>query len=59
MLRLTFTLLAAGVFASSAFAQTDGFEREPINYKSAEANNVITAASEENQREADKTQVRG
>ncbi|QJW97160.1 hypothetical protein [Frigoriglobus tundricola] len=43
MLRLTFSLLAAYVVATPAAAQIDGLEREPINYKTATAENAITA----------------
>ncbi len=43
MLRLTFALLAVCTAASPAFAQIDGIEREPINYKTAQADNAITA----------------
>lgn len=43
MLRLSFCLIAACFVASPAFAQIDGFEREPINYKFAEGDNVVSA----------------
>lgn len=43
MLRLSFSLVAACLAASPGFAQIDGFEREPINYKFAEADNVVSA----------------
>ncbi len=43
MLRLTFALFVACAGVSPAFAQLDGLEREPINYKFAQAENVVTA----------------
>jgi hypothetical protein len=43
MLRLTLSLLVACVVTAPAGAQIDGLERDPINYKSAQAENVITA----------------
>jgi hypothetical protein len=43
MLRLSFSLLVACLSASPCFAQIDSFDREPINYKFAEADNVVTA----------------
>jgi hypothetical protein len=43
MLRLTFALFVAGAGAPPAVAQIDGLEREPINYKFAQAENVVTA----------------
>jgi len=42
MVRLSFSLVAA-CFASPAFAQIDGIEQPPINYKTAAADNVVTA----------------
>jgi hypothetical protein len=43
MLRLNFSLFTACLAASPCFAQIDSFDREPINYKFAEADNVVTA----------------
>ena len=43
MFRLTFALVVACVASSPAFAQIDGLEREPINYKTTPAENVVTA----------------
>lgn len=43
MVRLAFSLLTACVVAAPAFAQIDGLKREPINYKFAEAENVVAA----------------
>ena len=44
MIRLSSILLL--FLASPAFAQIDGIERAPINYKSAPAENVVTALQE-------------
>jgi hypothetical protein len=46
MLRLLCSLGVACFFASPAVAQIDGIEREPINYNTAAADNVITALQE-------------
>jgi hypothetical protein len=43
MLRLCFSLAVACLVVSPAVAQIDGIDREPINYKSAPTDNVITA----------------
>src|SRR5262245_59097531 len=43
MTRLTTALLVALALVSPAFAQIDGIDREPINYKSATADNAVTA----------------
>jgi hypothetical protein len=43
MFRATCALVVACFTASPAGAQIDGFEREPINYKTAQAENVVTA----------------
>ena len=43
MLRFTLLFLAACVAASPAFSQSDGIESEPINYKTAPANNAVVA----------------
>lgn len=43
MLRYPFALVVACVGAAPAVAQIDGIERAPINYKTALAENVITA----------------
>ncbi len=43
MLRLAISLLTACAVASPVVAQIDGIEREPINYKTAQAENVVTA----------------
>ncbi len=43
MLRFSLSLTAACFVVSPCIAQVDSFEREPINYKFAEADNVITA----------------
>lgn len=43
MFRLTFTLVAACVVTSPARAQVDAIERPPINYKTAQAENAVTA----------------
>ena len=42
MLRLSWPL-AVLLAASPAFGQIDGFERAPINYKTAPGDNVVTA----------------
>jgi hypothetical protein len=42
MLRLTFSLLAACAVASPIVAQYDDLNREPINYNTAQAENVVT-----------------
>lgn len=42
MVRLSLSLVAA-CFASPAFAQIDGIDQPPINYKTAPADNVVTA----------------
>ena len=41
MFRLSLALVVACVGASPVFAQLDGIEREPINYKTAQAENVV------------------
>ena len=43
MLRLSFSLAVACALASPVSAQLDGFEQPPINYKTAPAENVVTA----------------
>ena len=43
MLRISFSLVVACVVASPVGAQIDGLEREPINYKTTPAENVVTA----------------
>ena len=43
MIRLAFSFVVACVSAAPAFAQIDGIEREPINYKTAQAENAVTA----------------
>jgi hypothetical protein len=43
MTRLSLSLVTACVVASPAAAQIDGFEREPINYKFAQAENPVAA----------------
>src|SRR5262249_58711143 len=43
MLRLCCSLAVACLVVAPAVAQIDGIDREPINYKSAPAVNVITA----------------
>jgi hypothetical protein len=43
MVRLSLSLVVACVSVSPAAAQLDGIERPPINYKTAQAENVITA----------------
>jgi hypothetical protein len=42
MIRLTFSFAALCVIASPVVAQIDGFEKPPINYKTAQADNVVT-----------------
>ena len=42
MLRICYSFAIACVFAAPLSAQIDAIEREPINYKSAQAENVIT-----------------
>lgn len=41
MPRFTFAVVVACVGVSPVFAQLDGIEREPINYKTAQAENVV------------------
>ncbi len=41
MTRLAFSFVVACVAAAPAVAQIDGFEREPINYKTAQPENVV------------------
>ena len=43
MFRVASALVIACFTASPAVAKIDGFEREPINYKTAQAENVVTA----------------
>ncbi|AMV23551.1 hypothetical protein VT84_04015 [Gemmata sp. SH-PL17] len=43
MLRLTFSIVATCVVAPPVTAQIDELEREPINYKTARAENAVTA----------------
>jgi hypothetical protein len=43
MLRLTLSLVVACVVVSPVVAQIDGIEGEPINYKFAQAENVVSA----------------
>jgi hypothetical protein len=43
VIRLTLSLVVPCVSAVPVFAQIDGIEREPINYKTAQAENAVTA----------------